>query len=551
MTKNGRIQIILIFIVLLCFECFFNNYYNIIIQAQPLTFTSSLQTKQHSIHHISSKNNNKSLNVTVVDYSPIDMHIFHQKIDRNVALSVIFNNLNEYEKIVKNVSNQSELIVFPEYTLYGPGFNDRDRLSFFMEEIPNTFPVLNLCEKQQQSTNNNSLPILQRLSCIAQKYQMYLIVNMGDIQYCKNNDSCPTDNRLMYNTNVIFDKKGNLLNKYHKTHLYFEDSFNNGNGEPIIFKMENGLKIGTIICFDIIFKDPLERLMKEKIDILTYSSWWVNFPSYWNGLGFQQGFSKSFNTILLGASSGQSLLSSGSGVHIYGNSLVQLYNPSIKGKSSYGSVGVEAIEKKQYKQQGKKKTDIILNNFNNNGFNDFNETRIIPFVPVKGKYYELMDIKVGNVVCDFKFQISKRYEPNEEVVYILFIQDGHLFKPNFTQSSCSIMKCGKNSLTCSQFIERGLRDVNTNVIFDYFEISLHHLSSYSNDIKYFDSFPMMLTDGGMLYVEDLMGDKTFDTNTRTGMKIGEKVYLKSNNNSKPLLGATLLALYRDAVIKVN
>lgn len=49
--------------------------------------------------------------------------------------------------------------------------------------------------------------VLQRLSCMARRYQLYLVANMGDLQPCPlaaAPSSCPPDGRWQFNTNVVF-----------------------------------------------------------------------------------------------------------------------------------------------------------------------------------------------------------------------------------------------------------------------------------------------------------------------------------------------------------
>jgi hypothetical protein len=49
---------------------------------------------------------------------------------------------------------------------------------------------------------------------------IYLVADMGDIKECSDSDvsgiACPTDGRLQYNTNVIFDSSGQLIARYHR-----------------------------------------------------------------------------------------------------------------------------------------------------------------------------------------------------------------------------------------------------------------------------------------------------------------------------------------------
>lgn len=49
--------------------------------------------------------------------------------------------------------------------------------------------------------------VLQQLSCMARRHNLYLVANMGDLQPCPLEaapSSCPPDGRWQFNTNVVF-----------------------------------------------------------------------------------------------------------------------------------------------------------------------------------------------------------------------------------------------------------------------------------------------------------------------------------------------------------
>ena len=51
---------------------------------------------------------------------------------------------------------------------------------------------------------------------------------MGDIQKCLFgiDPNCPKDGRYQYNTNVVYDRNGLFIAKYHKQNRYYEPQFN-------------------------------------------------------------------------------------------------------------------------------------------------------------------------------------------------------------------------------------------------------------------------------------------------------------------------------------
>ena len=116
----------------------------------------------------------------------------------------------------------ASIIVFPEYGLTGFGYT-RDSFQPFLEDIPDPKKTSwNACEEPKA---NSSSPILYRLSCLAKTYDMYLVVNMGDVKPCNKStdENCPSDGRYQYNTNVVFDDKGKLVARYHKQHPFLNE----------------------------------------------------------------------------------------------------------------------------------------------------------------------------------------------------------------------------------------------------------------------------------------------------------------------------------------
>jgi pantetheine hydrolase len=206
----------------------------------------------------------------------------------------------------------ARIVVLPEYGLNGPVFRTRDEALPYLESIP--APGSLPCQ------NDSALlyPVSASLSCLAQKYEIILVANLGDVQYCSRQKDpiCPPDGRYQYNAQVAFDESGLVLNKYWKEHLYYEFYFDTPVGQmPKFFDTSFGVRFGMFICFDIIFGYPgLELMRTYNVQHFVYSTWWVNTPPLMTATQIQQGWSRFFNVTLLASNSGKYWYNSGSGV---------------------------------------------------------------------------------------------------------------------------------------------------------------------------------------------------------------------------------------------
>ncbi|RWS18573.1 pantetheinase-like isoform X2, partial [Leptotrombidium deliense] len=121
----------------------------------------------------------------------------------------ITHNINVYQHVtMRAVHKGADIIVFPEHGLFPP--SDRDSMLILLEQLPNEMGVDNAC-----TSGATSKPIQYTLSCLARKHQIYIVANMGEVEYCnQSNPRCPKDGRFQYNVAVAFDSNGFLVAKY-------------------------------------------------------------------------------------------------------------------------------------------------------------------------------------------------------------------------------------------------------------------------------------------------------------------------------------------------
>lgn len=265
------------------------------------------------------------------------------------AVRLVMRNMDVYEEQMKIAKQQNvSIIVFPEYGLTGFGYT-RDSFRPFLEDIPDPKIIdWNACRDSEARIGT---PILYRLSCLAKTYRMYLVINMGDIKVCKRSIDpyCPADGRYQYNTNVVFDDKGNLVARYHKQHPFLNEmKVVNRPRKPeyITFETPFG-KFGTFICFDVLFHDPAVPLVTEyDIDHVVFPTAWFDVLPLFAAIGFHSSWARGMNVNFLGANTHfPAFLHTGRGIYSpYG---AKKYYRSL---ASNGSLSIASISKKAKKK---------------------------------------------------------------------------------------------------------------------------------------------------------------------------------------------------------
>ncbi|KAK6327726.1 hypothetical protein J4Q44_G00033720 [Coregonus suidteri] len=140
------------------------------------------------------------------------------------------------------------------------------RLSIFgyLETIPD--PLTEDWNPCTQPDRHNHTEVLQSLSCMARRHQLYLVANMPDLQPCPltSHPPCPPDGHWQFNTDVVFRSDGSLAARYHKQNLFFEKEFNTPPRlEVVTFDTPFAGRFGVFTCFDILFHDPTVRLLEQ------------------------------------------------------------------------------------------------------------------------------------------------------------------------------------------------------------------------------------------------------------------------------------------------
>eukprot|EP01127_Copromyxa_protea_P014977 TRINITY_DN4248_c0_g1_i2.p1 TRINITY_DN4248_c0_g1~~TRINITY_DN4248_c0_g1_i2.p1 ORF type:complete len:368 (+),score=70.41 TRINITY_DN4248_c0_g1_i2:34-1137(+) len=275
----------------------------------------------------------RNYKAAVVEYSP-NVGALGHTVTRDQALELMRSNLVQYQSFVESAkSQQVDIIVFPEYGLNGPNFNQWKDVYPYLEQLPEV--GTNPCDTWTNNATQKGREVTFSLSCMAKSWGIWIVANFGDKVKCnstvsqqqESNEECPPTGYYQYNTQVAFGSDGTLAGKYHKMNLFYEPYFSTPvNQKPQKFTTDFGVTFGMGICFDIMFKTPLYDLHEEGVTDFVFSSWWVNTPPVLTGTVMQQSWSKVTGSNLLASNSGYTWHSSGSGIFNSGSTLTSWYN---------------------------------------------------------------------------------------------------------------------------------------------------------------------------------------------------------------------------------
>ena len=162
---------------------------------------------------------------------------------------------------------------------------------------------------------------------MARDYEIILVANMGDKQPCNATiATCPPNGWYQFNTDVVFERDGTLIAKYHKVHLYGVESiyYNPGNSTSCVsFNTYFGVTFGIFTCFDLLYKEPPLCLVNKGIRNIIFPTAWGSVYPFYIATANQQSWSWKYKANFLGANrhmlqARETLYSTGSGIYSSG-----------------------------------------------------------------------------------------------------------------------------------------------------------------------------------------------------------------------------------------
>ena len=350
--------------------------------------------------------------------------------------------------------------MFPEDGVYGTKFT-RESIKPYLEEIPNPKKLTaNPCTEGE----HKHLYVQNRLSCMARKYSIYIIANVGDKVPCnkETEPKCPSDGQFQYNTNVAYSPEGQLVARYHKRNLFYEMQFDTPEIEYSTFDTEFG-KVGTMTCFDVLFKEPaLGLIEKHKIQHMAFPTAWGNAWPHLYSIQFHQSFGIRMGVNFLEAGFHRPERMTGSGVYAGNNGAQNVYfNETI------GSKGSLVISRMPRIAEAPKKThipDIVPVVNQSSTFQGLVHRDLYSMIEVNDTKGNI-SIKSKAVSCHLSFK--RKEHSHDKEMYVLAAFDGlHFSSLNWYIQSCILLKCAKNDrMSC------GAQNMSAVTVFEEFQLS--------------------------------------------------------------------------------
>lgn len=224
--------------------------------------------------------------------------------------SKVHESLKRMKEVIEsNGTRDLDILVFPEFVL-----NDYT----FRTYVPD--PALQIAPCEIPNYDH----FLTELSCAARSRQLYLVVNLVEKVFCGNDTtavgSCDASGLNTYNTNVVFDRQGRVISRYRKTHLYRYEWYDINvlpEAELATFKTDFGVTFGHFICFDMLYWEPAEVLVKQQgITDIIYPTYWFSELPFLTSVQLQEGWAYANDVNLLAADASKpSGQNSGSGIY--------------------------------------------------------------------------------------------------------------------------------------------------------------------------------------------------------------------------------------------
>ncbi|XP_013146599.1 PREDICTED: vanin-like protein 2 isoform X1 [Papilio polytes] len=222
----------------------------------------------------------------------------------------VSTNLQNYVNLIKEAAEQNaDIIVFPEMTLT----RGQRRILVPVHGILKTTPIPALNPELYDE-------ILVSISAAAREHLIYVVINVQEVMDCSNapGEYCPEQKEYLFNTNVVFDRNGAVIDRYRKINLFGEFTRTPAlKPELGIFSTDFGVTFGHYICFDLMFQVPaVQVVQKHNLTDVIFSTMWFSEMPYLTAVEIQEAYTYAMNVNFLASGANNVRVgSAGSGIY--------------------------------------------------------------------------------------------------------------------------------------------------------------------------------------------------------------------------------------------
>lgn len=227
-------------------------------------------------------------------------------VNRNEEASIA-----NYEGLIKEAAdNNADIVIFPELTLT----NSSTSVTIPIHSILKEYPVPALYSEMYDHQ-------LVAMSAAARQNAIYLVINVQESLNCSRSqlgEECPENKQYYFNTNVVFDRTGAVIDRYRKINLFGEASRTPALHPDLgIFTTDFGVTFGHFICFDLMFQVPaIQVVQKNNIKDVIFPTMWFSEMPYLTAVEIQEAYAYTLDiNFLASGANNVNVGSAGSGIY--------------------------------------------------------------------------------------------------------------------------------------------------------------------------------------------------------------------------------------------
>ncbi|XP_044263792.1 vanin-like protein 1 [Tribolium madens] len=379
----------------------------------------------------------------------------HHAVEGDTPENTILQNLEEYRLHAEKAKGQNaDIAVFPEYGL-----------TTLILDNPEDYAIV----------VNDTTHIIKELMAIAKERGIYLVVNLLEKEEQANKKT------KYFNTNLVFDRSGQIILKYRKINLFNEGKLTAGpKNQTITFSTDFNVTFGIFTCFDILFENPSRTVLdNDKVtDIVFPTAWFATMP-FFTALSIQHGYAVANGVNLLASNYNKPKNThGGSGIYLGDGKVTEMVifdTPS--SKPLIQEVIIRST--REDKTVCPKLTQFGLpSDLTKSNVSDYVTDREFKASDYKFKEIDLTQNNVTTTICDSSFCcdfeiIINTAETNTNNVYKVMAYDGPVSYGNVNAHVrvCSLIACENDSDdSCGKRVDVGVKftkiTVKKNLISD-------------------------------------------------------------------------------------